>query len=169
MPVPRCDRRSTGNLDRVHCPHCPSADTRVIDSRSIDDGATTRRRRECVACNRRFTTFERVEEPALVVVKRSGRRETFAAEKLVAGMSAACKGRPVSQAAIQAVADEVEELVRRSGAGIGSDTIGLIVLDRLRQLDHVAYLRFASVYKGFDNAGDFARELRLLEGADQGV
>src|SRR5690242_11556310 len=85
MPVPRCDLPSTGTLDRVHCPHCPSADTRVIDSRSIDDGAATRRRRECVTCNRRFTTFERVEEPALIVVKRSGRREAFAAEKLIAG------------------------------------------------------------------------------------
>jgi transcriptional repressor NrdR len=119
-----------------------------------------------MACNRRFTTFERVEEAVLVVTKRSGRRVPFMATKVVAGVAAACKGRPVSDAAIGALAVEVEDLVRSSGPGLRTEAIGRAILDRLRCLDHVAYLRFASVYKGFDNAEDFARELRLLEGTD---
>jgi transcriptional repressor NrdR len=141
----------------------------VIDSRSVDEGAAIRRRRECVSCGRRFTTFERAEDLPLVVTKRSGHRVAFASEKIVGGVTAACKGRPVGEAAIRAVAAEVEELVRRSGPGVTTETIGRAVLDRLRRVDHVAYLRFASVHKGFDNAEDFLRELRLLEGVDQGV
>jgi len=131
----------------------------------VEGGVSIRRRRECTACGRRFTTFERFEGPSLVITKRSGRRVPFAAAKVVAGVTAACKGRPVSAASIGALAEDVEALVR-SSPGLSTELIGRAVLDRLRCLDQVAYLRFASVYKGFDNADDFARELRLLEAAE---
>jgi len=149
----------------VQCPHCPSPDTRVVDSRPADDGASIRRRRECTRCGRRFTTFERFEGPSLVVTKRSGRRVPFVAAKVVAGVTAACKGRPVGDASITELASDVESMVRAS-PGMSTEQVGRAVLDRLRCLDQVAYLRFASVYKGFDNADDFLRELQLLEAAE---
>jgi len=137
-----------------------------VDSRPVDGGASIRRRRQCPTCGRRFTTFERFEGPSLVVTKRSGRRVPFVPGKVIAGVMAAFKARPVSDASIRMLADEVEALARASGPGLSTETIGRAVLDRLRCLDQVAYLRFASVYKGFDNAADFARELRLLEAAE---
>ena len=122
-----------------------------------------RRRRECTACHARFSTVERLAGPApLWVLKRSGEREPFARDKLVEGVSAACKNRPVERDDVERLAAEVEELLRRSGGAVSSERIGVAVLDRLRELDEVAYLRFASVYKGFDSAGDFAREAGLL-------
>jgi transcriptional repressor NrdR len=147
----------------VRCPVCASLDDKVIDSRTADDGSAIRRRRECLACGGRFTTFERLEEAPLVVVKRSGEREPFDRSKLVAGVLAAAKGRPVSIDQLEGLAGEVEEGLRLEGGGdVSSERVGLAVLDRLRILDEVAYLRFASVYKGFDEADDFARELTLL-------
>jgi transcriptional repressor NrdR len=128
----------------------------------VEEGNAIRRRRECLTCGSRFTTFERAEEQALIVRKRSGVREPFDARKITAGVSAACKGRPVSGESIASLAAEIEELARRRGE-VSSEEVGLSVLDRLRRCDHVAYLRFASVYKGFDDVEDFARELRLLE------
>ena len=138
----------------------------MVDSRPVEGGASIRRRRKCPTCGRRFTTFERFEGPLLVVTKRSGRRAPFVPGKVIAGVTAACKGRPVGDASIQMLAEEVEALVRTSAPGLSTETIGRAVLDRLRCLDQVAYLRFASVYKGFDNAADFARELQLLEAAE---
>jgi transcriptional repressor NrdR len=127
-----------------------------------DDGTAIRRRRECATCGRRFTTFERIEEAPLMVVKRSGDQEPFERSKVVAGVRAATKNRPVSVEAMDAVAGEVEEAMRLLGPEPTSQQIGVAVLDRLRRLDEVAYLRFASVYKGFEDVGDFEREVDLL-------
>jgi transcriptional repressor NrdR len=137
-------------------------DDKVIDSRTSDDGASIRRRRECLGCGRRFTTYERVEEAALVVVKRSGDREPFDRSKIVDGLRAAAKGRPLDADQLDDLAADVEESLRLEGGEITSERIGRDVLERLRDLDHVAYVRFASVYKGFDEAADFERELTLL-------
>lgn len=146
----------------MRCPSCASVDDKVVDSRLAEDGAAIRRRRECLNCSRRFTTFERIEDIPLVVVKRSGHRAPFDRTKIVAGLRAATKNRPVSDDQLEALAAEVEESLRLEGPELTSQQIGLAVLERLRALDHVAYLRFASVYKGFEDAGDFEREVGLL-------
>jgi len=134
----------------------------VVDSRSADDGVTIRRRRECLVCGRRFTTYERVEEVPLLVVKRSGEREPFDRAKVIDGVRAAAKSRPLTDDQLEVLGADVEELLRLSGAEVGTEQIGLLVLEHLRDLDHVTYVRFASVYKGFDDAADFERELTLL-------
>lgn len=146
----------------MRCPNCASVDDKVVDSRLADEGVAIRRRRECLGCGRRFTTFERIEEVALVVVKRSGTREPFRRAKVVAGVRAAAKNRPVSPDQLESLAAEVEESLRLEGAEVSSARVGAIVLDRLRALDEVAYVRFASVYKGFDDPGDFEREVLAL-------
>jgi len=151
----------------MRCPKCHADDTKVIDSRDAEDGAVIRRRRSCVACSQRFTTYERLEEVPLVVVKTHGAREPFDRAKVVAGVEAACKGRPVTAEQIDQFGDAIEEYARLRGPEIPSTEIGLEVLDRLRALDEVAYLRFASVYKGFDAAADFQRELVLLKKLQQ--
>lgn len=151
----------------MRCPKCLVDDTKVIDSRDCDDGAAIRRRRSCVACAYRFTTYERLEEVPLVVVKSAGGREPFDRAKLIAGVSAACKGRPVSPEQIEQVGEDVEDEMRLRGPEVRTHDIGLEVLDRLRRLDEVAYLRFASVYKSFDAAADFQRELVLLKKLQQ--
>jgi len=138
-------------------------DDKVIDSRMADSGAATRRRRECLACGRRFTTFERVEELQLFVVKRSGVREPFDRTKILDGIRRAAKNRPISEEDILALAAEVEDEVRELGPEVGSEVVGKAVLDRLRSLDPVTYLRFASVYKGFEDVTDFEREVGLLQ------
>jgi transcriptional repressor NrdR len=134
----------------------------VIDSRVAEEGAAVRRRRECLSCSHRFTTHERVDEVALVVVKSDGARRPFERAKIVAGVVAATKGRGVGAALIEQLAVDVEEEVRLDGGEVTSAQIGLAVLDRLRRIDEVSYLRFASVYKDFDAAADFHRELELL-------
>jgi transcriptional repressor NrdR len=141
---------------------CASLDDKVVDSRLADDGAAIRRRRECLACNRRFTTFERLEEAPLMVNKRSGDRVPFDRAKVVAGVSAAAKNRPVSEAQMEQLAADVEEEMRLLGTEVASADVGLAVLTRLETLDHVAYLRFASVYKDFEDLTDFQREVHLL-------
>jgi transcriptional repressor NrdR len=146
----------------VRCPLCSADDTKVVDSRAAEDGSAIRRRRQCLACNHRFTTYERVEEVPLMVVKRSGQKEPFERAKVIVGVRAAAKGRPVSVEALDALANEVEEGLRLDGPEVTSAQVGLAVLDALRRLDEVAYVRFASVYKGFDAASDFERELTLL-------
>jgi transcriptional repressor NrdR len=147
----------------MRCPKCHADDTKVIDSREAEDGVAIRRRRSCVACQQRFTTYERLEEVPLLVVKSGGQREPFDRTKIIAGVAAACKGRPVSPEQIDQLGEGIEEHVRLSGPEVASTEIGLEVLNRLRSLDEVAYLRFASVYKGFDAAADFQRELVLLK------
>ena len=147
----------------MRCPACSSDDDRVVDSRTADDGAAIRRRRECLECRRRFTTYERIEEIPLVVVKRSGEREPFDRVKIVVGLRAAAKSRPLSDDQLEAVAADVDDQLRLAGASdVPSEQVGLLVLDHLRDLDQVAYMRFASVYKGFDDATDFEREITLL-------
>jgi transcriptional repressor NrdR len=147
----------------VRCPACSSPDDRVIDSRTSDDGGTIRRRRECAACGRRFTTYERIEEVPVVVVKRSGEREPFDRVKIVVGLRAAAKSRPLSDDQLEAIAADIDDQLRLAGAGdVPSERIGVLVLDHLRELDHVTYVRFISVYKGFDDAADFEREITLL-------
>ncbi len=152
----------------MRCPACATDDTRVVDSRAADEGAAIRRRRNCVGCGYRFTTFERLEARLLHVRKRSGQRVPFERRKIVAGLAAATKGRPVGADAVERMAQEIEELARRADPPMTTEDIGRAVLERLRNHDQVAYLRFASVYKGFDAGADFARELRLLE-ASQGL
>jgi len=137
-------------------------DDRVIDSRAGEDGTAIRRRRECLACGGRFTTYERLEEVPFVVSKRSGQREPFERSKLISGMQAAAKNRPLPLAVLEQIAAEIEESLRLEGSEVSSEQVGLAALDALRARDHVAYLRFASVYKGFTEAGDFEREAGLL-------
>jgi transcriptional repressor NrdR len=149
-------------LECVRCPSCASLDDKVVDSRTADEGVAIRRRRECLNCGRRFTTYERLEESPLVVVKRSGHREPFERAKIVAGVRAAAKNRPVSVEQMEDVALAVEEGLRLEGPDLSTEQIGRAVLDRLRALDEVAYLRFASVYKGFEDVEDFEREVGLL-------
>jgi transcriptional repressor NrdR len=148
--------------DAVRCPFCGSHDdrNRVIDSRSSEDGATIRRRRACAACGRRFTTFERVEEAPLLVLKRDGSKEQFDLGKLVAGLEKACKNRPISRSDIIEIASDIEETVRGRGQReVESQEVGIELLNALRDLDAVAYMRFASVYKDFQDPADFEREL----------
>lgn len=153
----------------VRCPACGSFDDKVIDSRQADDGSSIRRRRVCIACARRFTTFERVEEAALVVTKRSGERVPFDRTKIEAGVHAAAKGRPLAgdgdgdAQSIEDLASAVEDGLRLEGRGeVTSEEIGRAVLEQLRELDPVAAVRFASVYLGFDDLSDFQREVSLL-------
>lgn len=131
----------------------------MVDSRTAEEGLAIRRRRECMACGQRFTTFERVEELPLFVLKRSGQRQPFDRAKVVSGVRAASKNRPVPEEQMEALAAEVEEGLRLLGSEVASHRVGVAVLERLKILDEVAYLRFASVYKGFSDAGDFQREL----------
>jgi transcriptional repressor NrdR len=147
----------------VRCPYCRFADSRVVDSREADDGQLIRRRRSCPECGKRFTT---VEEAVLAVVKRSGVTEPFSRAKIISGVRKACQGRPVDEDAIALLAQKVEETVRARGAAeIPSHDVGLAILGPLRDLDEVAYLRFASVYKSFDSLEEFEREIAALREA----
>ncbi len=146
----------------MRCPGCGSFDDKVVDSRQSEDGTSIRRRRACLACQRRFTTFERLEEVPLTVVKRSGDREPFDRAKVIAGLVAATKARPVEPAQLDELALAVEESARLEGSEITTEAVGRAVLDRLRDLDVVAAVRFASVYKEFDDLADFERELTEL-------
>jgi transcriptional repressor NrdR len=144
------------------CPSCHADDTKVVDSRLASEGYAVRRRRLCQRCEYRFTTFERAEEVPLVVTKSDGTTEPFDRSKIVGGVRAATKGRQVDDARIDALACSVEDELRLDPGEVTSTRIGLAVLDRLRSIDEVAYLRFASVYKNFDAAADFQIELELL-------
>jgi len=144
----------------VHCPFCRHGDSRVVDSRTSDDGSSIRRRRQCPACNRRFTT---VETASLSVVKRSGATEPFSREKIINGVRKACQGRPVSEDDLALLAQRVEETLRSNGsAELDAYEIGLSILGPLRELDEVAYLRFASVYQAFSSLEDFEAAITVL-------
>ena len=145
------------------CPYCGHSDDRVVDSREVRDGSEIRRRRECAGCGRRFTTYERVDELPATVVKRDGRRESFDREKLLNGLIRACEKRPVPRRALMEVVDEVEAtLAAREVREMSSEEIGNLVIERLRRLDQVAYVRFASVYRRFEDVSQFMDELRGL-------
>ena len=146
----------------MRCPWCGGARDRVVDSRAAEGGAAIRRRRECLHCERRFTTYERLEPAGLVVVKRDGHKEPFDRTKVVAGVTKAIKNRPVTEEQVERLAAKVEEKLRRKGPIVTSQEVGIETLAALRKLDDVAYLRFASVYKDFQEVTDFERELGLL-------
>jgi len=147
----------------VRCPYCRHADSRVVDSREADDGQLIRRRRSCPECGKRFTT---VEEAVLAIVKRNGVTEPFSRTKIMSGVRKACQGRPVDEDSIALLAQKVEETIRAKGAAeVPSHDVGLAILGPLRELDQVAYLRFASVYKSFDSLDEFEREIVALREA----
>ncbi|RKO67440.1 transcriptional regulator NrdR [Desulfofundulus salinus] len=147
----------------MRCPFCGFSESRVLDSRSAEDGYSIRRRRECAGCARRFTTYERVDELPLVVVKKDGRREVFNRNKLLAGLVKACQKRPVSMVTLEALVDEVERTLRSTAElEVSSRQIGEMIMERLRVLDEVAYVRFASVYREFRDVQEFLREIQRL-------
>ncbi|MEX2292303.1 MAG: transcriptional regulator NrdR [Acidimicrobiales bacterium] len=150
----------------MRCPSCGSFDDKVVDSRQADDGMSIRRRRACIDCARRFTTFERFEDVSFVVVKRSGQREPFDREKVAGGIRLAAKGRPIEAdggARLDELVVVIEDAVRlEGGSEVSTETVGRVVLEQLREVDPVAAVRFASVYLGFDDLADFEREVTLL-------
>ena len=151
----------------MYCPYCKNPDSRVIDSRTADDGAAIRRRRACPSCGRRFTTQETV---ILMVAKRSGATEPFTRDKIVKGVRRACQGRPVTEDQLAILAQQVEDEMRSSGcAEVPSHEVGLAILRPLRELDEVAYLRFASVYRGFESVADFEIEIAALRADHNGA
>ncbi|OIV35690.1 transcriptional regulator NrdR [Mangrovactinospora gilvigrisea] len=146
----------------MFCPFCRHPDSRVVDSRTTDDGAAIRRRRQCPACSRRFTT---VETAALMVIKRSGVTEPFSKGKIITGVRKACQGRPVTEDALALLGQRVEEAVRATGnAELTTHDVGLAILGPLKELDVVAYLRFASVYRAFEDLEDFEAAIAELRG-----
>jgi transcriptional repressor NrdR len=146
----------------MRCPWCANAADKVVDSRAAEGGAAIRRRRECLRCHRRYTSFERVEMAGLQVIKRDGSKEPFDRAKVVSGLEKAVKNRPVTGDQIEQLATRAEERLRRKGPVVTTQEVGIEVLGLLRRLDDVAYIRFASVYKDFQELTDFERELGLL-------
>ena len=148
----------------MRCPFCAATEDRVVDSRESRDGDVIRRRRECVRCGRRFTSYEKIESSGFQVVKRDQRREPYDREKLMRGLQVACRKRPVPQAELERVADSIEAAMNDSGEReISSQQLGRMVMDRLRDLDPVAYVRFASVYRRFEDVDAFVKELHRLK------
>jgi transcriptional repressor NrdR len=150
----------------MRCPKCGCQDDKVIDSRASREGATIRRRRECTGCGHRFTTYEELEHEGLMVLKRDGRREEFSREKLLTGLRKACQKRPISPKALEDLVDHiVASVTGKYESEVPGDAIGKLVMDGLRELDEVAYVRFASVYRRFEEATDFVQEVKKLEAA----
>lgn len=147
----------------MRCPFCLHLDSKVLDSRQTEEGVSIRRRRECTACNRRFTTYERYDEMPFLVVKKDGRREAFSRSKILNGILRACEKRPIHSDAIEAAVDEIEREVRsRLEREVSSEYIGELVMDKLHELDDVAYVRFASVYRQFKDVDRFIEEVEQL-------
>ena len=147
----------------MKCPYCGYEDSRVLDSRPTDEGGAIRRRRECTACLRRFTTYERVEEIPLIVIKKDGRREPFDRNKILSGLLKACEKRPVSLERLDRLVNDVEREIRNSLKGeVESREIGEMAMNRLKEVDEIAYVRFASVYRQFKDVGKFLEELEVL-------
>ncbi|HBF39258.1 MAG TPA: transcriptional regulator NrdR [Firmicutes bacterium] len=154
----------------MNCPFCGHFDSKVIDSRSSDEANAIRRRRECLACQRRFTTYERIEEVPLVLIKKDGSREPFNRQKIMSGLLKACEKRPVPYAKLEELVDNVErELRNRMEQEVKSSDIGELVMEGLKIIDEVAYVRFASVYRQFKDRNDWMRELRNLEKRTKGT
>jgi len=147
----------------MKCPFCGHLDTNVLESRTSENGDVFRRRRECAKCRKRFTTYERVEKPSLFVIKKDGRREPFSREKLTTGIIKACQKRPVGIDEIGVLVEEIErELLKKDSVEIPSRVIGSLVMKKLKRLDKVAFVRFASVYREFADVGDFEKEVKRL-------
>lgn len=147
----------------MRCPQCGERDTRVVDSRDLDDSATIRRRRECNACTMRFTTYERIEAARLVIVKRDGTRQEFDRDRLVTGLSKALTRRPVSDGVAEQAADAIEAELRAAGiTEVPSSRVGALAMEQLRGIDQIAYIRFASVYQSFEDLEDLKREVDTL-------
>lgn len=147
----------------MKCPFCSDSESKVVDSRPTDEGSVIRRRRECTACTKRFTTYEQIEHMPVFVIKKDGRREPFDGEKLIAGLLKACEKRPVSVNDLEVIVQEVEREVSNSLVSeITSKRIGEMIMDRLKSLDEVAYVRFASVYRQFKDINTFMEELTKL-------
>ncbi|MBR0130320.1 MAG: transcriptional repressor NrdR [Firmicutes bacterium] len=152
----------------MRCPYCNAADSKVIDSRPTEDGKAIRRRRECIQCGKRFTTYEKVEEMLFMVVKRDGSRESFDRNKILNGIMRACQKRPVSVEQMEAIVDDIERgLNNMMEKEISSSYIGEVVMDHLKDLDEVAYVRFASVYRQFKDVNTFVAEIEKLLGNDK--
>ena len=152
----------------MKCPFCGHLGDKVVDSRESKEGEVIRRRRECLDCGRRFTSYERIDEIPYMVIKKDGSRERFERQKLISGLLKACEKRPVSVAALEAVADRVEAtLQERAEREMGTDEVGRLVMDELKHLDKVAYVRFASVYRHFRDIGEFMSELKDLLNAKE--
>ena len=148
----------------MRCPKCGNQDDKVIDSRASSEGMTIRRRRECLACGQRFNTYEHIEREQLVVINRDGRREEFSREKLLSGIRRACQKRPVSPETMEDLAEKIHQEISDAYEGeVPGLAIGERVMEGLRELDPVAYVRFASVYRRFEEAGDFVQEVKKLE------
>ena len=149
----------------MKCPYCGSLDSKVVDSRHSDDGLSIRRRRECLSCQKRFTTYETVESLPIIVVKKDGSRQSFDRNKILNGMLRACEKRPVSLAALETAALDIEQILQNSlEREVSTGQIGELVMERLKPLDEVAYVRFASVYRQFKDINSFMRELnKILE------
>lgn|SRR4051812_12564916 len=148
----------------MRCPKCGNQDDKVIDSRASREGSTIRRRRECLACAHRFTTYEEIEREGLMIIKRDGRREEFSREKLLSGLRKACQKRPISPKVIEELAEKIaDELSDKYDREVPGMAVGERVMEGLRQLDKVAYVRFASVYRRFEEATEFVREVKKLE------
>ena len=148
----------------MRCPKCGRLNDKVIDSRASREGATIRRRRECISCAHRFTTYEEIEREALMVLKRDGRREEFSRDKLFSGIKKACQKRPVAQNVIENLVEKIAETVNNKyESEVPSEFIGKLLMDGLREIDDVAYVRFASVYRRFQEATDFVHEVKKLE------
>lgn len=153
----------------MRCPACGHQEDRVIDSRSTREGRAIRRRRECLACQHRFTTYEYVENSALMVVKKDGRREPFNREKLIAGIQRACEKRPVSATDIEELVERIETDLQRTGPEVMSNQVGERVMEELQRLDEVAYVRFASVYRHFKDVNQFMEEIQgLMKATEEG-
>lgn len=144
----------------MKCPFCEAMEDKVLESRETEEGKAIRRRRECLSCKERFTSYERVEEKPVSVIKRDGRKEQFTRTKITKGILRACEKRPVSAESIEALVDKIErEIHREAGREVTTTKIGELIMERLQQLDKIAYIRFASVYRKFENVGEFVKEV----------
>ena len=160
---PDSDKEIGRGFKTMRCPYCNYEESKVIDSRESKNGMTIRRRRECLDCEKRFTTYEKIEEIPYMIVKKDGRRQRFESEKIMAGLLKACEKRPVPVAKLEEIVEEIEtSLQERPEKEINADEIGQLVMDRLKVLDKVAYVRFASVYRDFKDVLEFKKELETL-------
>jgi transcriptional repressor NrdR len=156
-----CTQHPTPNTLTMKCPFCSYKEDKVVDSRATQDEVAIRRRRECLRCGKRFTTYEYIEEPSIMVIKKDGRRQPFDRKKVLAGIMKACEKRPISMDKMEDVIIQVERAIQKKvGKEVPTSKIGELVMEKLKELDEVAYVRFASVYRQFKDVGQFMDELK---------